>query len=359
MSDSAAAAPSATVDRRARWLLATLIAVICAFYTWFQHSYFIAQRVAPDSLFLWRAANLLLAGADPWSAEAWSQGAALLGATGDPAWQVTLQDSLYYPIPAVILWLPLAPLPFLAASTLFNAAGAFVFVMAVTRDGLVRAWMCGSVPFMFAMRFGQWSPLIAAAWVYPWLAGILVAKPNLGLPVFLARPSWRAAALCSAMLILPTVFAPSWVSGWLQNVSTDMGRSTPHPAPVTLFFGAGAVLLLAALRWRRPEARLFLALACLPQLPYWADQLPLMLIAQTRREVLGMLLVTLIGFSGWLAVAPGTGDFVDTIRPVAVLCTYLPALLVILRRRNAGRTSDRVEQWLVPRLPQFLRGSRS
>ena len=357
MNDSALVAARAPVDLRARWLLAILIASICALYTWYQHSYFMAQRVAPDSLFLWRAANLLLAGGDPWSADVWAHGAASASATADVAWQVTLHDPLYYPMPAVVLWLPLALLPFLVASTLFNTVGAFLFVMAVTRDGLLRAWVCGSVPFMIAMRFGQWSPMISAAWVYPMLAGVLVAKPNLGLPVFLARPGWRAAALCSAMLVLPTVAAPWWVSGWLHNVSSEMGRVTPHPAPVTLFSGAGVLLLLVVLRWRRPEARLFLVLACLPQLPYWADQLPLMLVPHTRREVLGMLLVTLVGFSCWMAFAPAKGDFVDTIRPVAVLCTYLPALVVILRRSNTGQTTAWLEKWLVSRLPTFLRGT--
>jgi hypothetical protein len=235
-------------------------------------------------------------------------------------------------MPAVLVWMPLAQLPFLLASTLFNAIGAFLFVYAITRDGLIRAWACGSAPFMFAMRFGQWSPLLCAAFVYPWLAALLVTKPNLGGALYLARPGRRATWLCLVAAVVPTLVAPWWVQGWWHNVRAEMGRQTPHPVPVLMYSGAGLVLLLALLRWRRPEARLLVAMACVPQLPYWADQLPLFLIARERREVLGMMLATLGGFVAWMLWAPGRGDFVDTIRPFAIACTYLPALVVVLRR---------------------------
>ena len=351
-------APRAPGDRRRRVALASLIAVICAVYTWYQHGYLLAHAAAPDSLWLWRGAKLLAAGHDPWSAAVWGNAAAFSDSATEVAWRIPLRDPLYYPMPAVLLWVPLAWFPFLTASTLFNAAGAFLFVMAVTRNGLIRAWLCGSIPFMFAMRFGQWSPLICAAWVYPSLASMLVAKPNLGVSLFVARPGRLVTIICLLTLVLPTLVAPWWLSGWMHNIATEMGRTTPHPIPVTMFGGAGSVVLVALLRWRRPEARLLIALACVPQLPYWADQLPLMLIPKERREVLSTLLVTLLGFCAWMVYAPGRGDFVDTIRPFAVVCTFGPALVIVLRRNNVGGLPDAIERHLVPHLPAWIRGSR-
>lgn len=320
---------------RQRLLVAAVIAMISALYTIVQHRYLLAEGAPPDSLYLWRAAQLLLDGANPWSSPEWftpSPGRL----ASDVGWRIALRDPLYYPMPAVALWMPLAMVPFLVASTLFNAGGAFFFTVAVTRAGLHRAWLCGSIPFFIAMRFGQWSPLIAAACVLPWLGAVLVAKPNLGVSVFVARPTLPAAIGCLAVLLIPTAVAPWWVADWLRNVGTELGRTAPHPAPVTMFGGAGAILLLGLLRWRRPEARLLVVLACVPQLPYWADQLPLLLAARTRREVIGLVLVTLCGMLAWLALFVGRGDPIDTMRPLSVLCTYGPVLALVLSRPNAG-----------------------
>lgn len=325
------ALPSGPALRHRLWL-AGAIACVCAVFTWLQHRYLIAQHSAPDSLYLWRAANCTLDGLNPWQDLSCAPVRA-----ADAAWSVRLVDPLYYPLPAVLVWMPFARLPFLVASTVFNTLGAFLFVLAVTRMALHRAWMCGSVPFMIAMRFGQWSPLLIGVAASPWLSGLLVTKPNLGLPLFAARPTWRAGIACAALLVLPTIAAPWWVGSWLHNVRSDLGRTAPHPVPLTMFSGAGALLLvLALLRWRRPEARLLALMACVPQLPYWSDQLPLMLVGQTRREVQGMMLVTLLGFVAWIIMSRDTGDFVDTIRPYAIVCTYFPALALVLRRPNEG-----------------------
>ncbi len=318
-----------------RLFVAAVVAAISALYTVVQHRYLLAEGSAPDSLYLWRAASLLLDGVNPWSAPQWhAPGPGQLA--GDIGWRISLRDPLYYPMPAVVLWMPLATLSFIVASTVFNACGAFLFAVAVTREGLHRAWLCGSIPFFIAMRFGQWSPLIAAAFVFPWLGAVLVAKPNLGVSVFVARPTLAATLGCLALLLVPTVIAPWWVADWLRNVGMELGRTAPHPAPVTMFGGAGVVLLLGLLRWRRPEARLLVVLACLPQLPYWADQLPLLLAARTRREVIGLVLITLCGMLTWLSFFVGRGDPIDTMRPISVVCTYGPVLVFILRRPNQG-----------------------
>ena len=327
--------PDEIVPMRHRLSVTAIIAVVSMIYTWVQHRYFLGIGSAPDSIVLWRGARMLMEGTNPWSSADWATSGAL-HASQDVAWRIALTEPMYYPMPAVVLWLPLALLPFLAASIVFNGIGACLFTFAVTRDGLHRAWLCGSIPFFIAMRFGQWSPLIAAAFVLPHLGAALLAKPNLGFPVWIARPTVSATIACLVLLVLPTLVAPWWIEGWLHNVTTEMGRATPHPVPLTMFGGAGVLLLLAALRWRRAEARLLLAMACLPQLPYWADQLPLLLAARSRREVIGLVLLTLLGMVTWLGFFVGKGDPTDTMRPISILCTYLPALVLILRRPNVG-----------------------
>jgi hypothetical protein len=337
--------------RRSRIQLALFIAVLAAIFTWYQHGFLVARRAPPDSLYLWRAANALLDGANPWAVQALNTFPA--DSTGRVLEsRIKLVDPLYYPMPAVLLWAPLAKLPYLVASTLFNAFAAFVFVFAITRDGLHRAWACGSVPFMVAMRFGQW--------VYPWLSAFLVAKPNLGLPLYAARPSRVATLVCTLALVLPTLLAPWWVRDWLHNVQNDMGRTAPHPAPVTMFAGAGAVLLVALWKWRRPEARLLAFLACVPQLPYWADQLALMLIPRGRREMQALMLATVIGFICWAQFGRSdpNGDVIDSIRPFSIAFTYAPALVLVLRRSNTGPLPPWLET-LSKRLPVSLRGNIS
>ena len=347
----------ATPSRRSRIALGIAIALASAVFTWYQHGYLIAHAASPDSLNLWRAANVLLEGGNPWALHALNS--APQGTSGRLIEsRIALVEPLYYPMPAVVLWLPLAKLPYLIASTIFNACIAFVYVIAMTRSGLHRAWACGSVPFMIAMRFGQWSPLIVAAWVYPWLSAFLVAKPNLGLAAYAARPSRLASAVCAAVLVLPTLIAPWWIRDWLHNIQNEMGRSTPHPSPVTMFGGAGALLLIALCRWRRPEARLVAFLACVPQLPYWADQLPLLVVAQSRRQMIGLTIVTLLGFLSWVQFGRSGGDYIDRIRPFAIVFTYLPALTLILARPNRGVLPDALER-LVRCLPVFVRGERA
>lgn len=317
---------------RSRVAIGLVAALLAGVYTWFQHHYLVARGSAPDSLVLWRAANVLLNGENPWQRDALDLVSAPMRQLNEDA-RIRLGDPLFYPMPAVLLWTPLARLPFLVASTIFNVFAAFLFVFAITRDGLYRAWACGSVPFMMAMRFGQWSPLLVAAFSYPALSFFLLAKPNLGLSLYLSRPTRMATIVCAIALLTTTALAPWWVRDWLRNVQNDLGHAAPHPIPATMFGGAGAAILLALLRWRRPEARLVAFLACVPQLPYWADQLPLLLVPSSRREMQGMMLVTIVGFLCWVQFG-GPGDFIDTIRPFAIVFTYAPAVLLVLSRRN-------------------------
>jgi hypothetical protein len=116
----------------------------------------------------------------------------------------------------------------------------------------------------------QWSPLVAAAFLLAPLGVVCGDKPTVGLATILAAPTQRAqviAALLGAiLLVVSLVLAPRWPSAWI-----DATRPAPHmSSPVAHWRVGGPLLLLALLRWRRPEARWLAALACVPQstLPY-------------------------------------------------------------------------------------------
>jgi hypothetical protein len=101
-----------------------------------------------------------------------------------------------------------------------------------------------------------------------------------------------------------------------------------HPAPIATPFGIA--LILAALRWREKEGRLLLAMACVPQLLFFADQLPVYLVARTRAQ---MAVLALCGTIAWLAwfVQLKTGDlYVPRAAPYVMIGVYAPALLMVL-----------------------------
>jgi hypothetical protein len=193
-----------------------------------------------------------------------------------------------------------------------------------------------SAPALLATALGQWAPLLTAAVLFPWLAPVWVAKPTVGFALLVAYPSVRAVAGGAALLVGTLVLRPSWPVEWWENA---MHLSAAHPHPVPLLLPGGVLALLALLRWRRPEARLVAAMACVPQILLFADQLPLVvLVPRTFRERAGVATATLVG----LAVARrlhGTNENLAFagITQAAVLCTtYLPCLLLVLRRPNDG-----------------------
>jgi hypothetical protein len=97
------------------------------------------------------------------------------------------------------------------------------------------------------------------------------------------------------------------------------------------------VLLLAALRWRRPEARLLLLMACMPQFPFFYDQLPLWLIPQSRRQALNLSWFSFGAFFSWLAFSfdwTTRQVHMASAAPYVLALIYIPCLVMVLRRPN-------------------------
>jgi hypothetical protein len=302
-----------------------------------------SQTVPRDFSTMWSAARALLHGQNPYAAV----------------------PGVFYPLPGIIAATPFALVSTVAdANALFMAVSATLFAWALLGNG-PGAWLgFFSAGMLFAVEVVQWTPLHASAYALAPLGVFLIIKPHTGLPIFLARPSWWAVA--GGLMCLAAAFAidPAWLAHWRASMAfggAHLGTSAkgyPYSAPVLLPGGFVAVLALA--RWRRPEARLLAALACVPQSLYLYDTVPLALIPRGLRQsavftaLSYVVLLYLIHGGPWpsfpaMAVAGGKAYS---------LLLYVPLTLMVLMRPNEGG----IPTWLERRIsswPRWLRGVAS
>jgi hypothetical protein len=186
---------------------------------------------------VWAGAKALWEGKDPY---------VVVGPGREFGWNWPL----YYPLPALVALAPLGLLPVIAARAVFASLSAGLLAWAVTRDGWNRLPVFISVSFLVNVELGQWSALYAAAFFLPALGAVAIAKPNFALPLMAGATRLRTVTWIVAgaivLLIISQVIHPGWHEGWLTNL-----RTAPHFKPHVLR-PLGFLLLLAALRWRRP-----------------------------------------------------------------------------------------------------------
>jgi hypothetical protein len=240
--------------------------------------------------------------------------------------------------------MPFTWLPELLAAAAFVGVSAGLLAFAITSGGWYRLPLFLSSAFVIAVRGAQWSPLMTAALCIPALAWVLAAKPNLGLVLFAYARSSRSlkiALIGGALLVLLSLaFLPSWPVDWMSNV-----RSSDQ-FTILITRGGGVFVLLALLRWRRPEARLIVALACVPQTAYWYEALPLLLVPATFRESLSLSLVSSLGFVLERHLVGNQPDVAyQDVGTLMIASVYLPATLLVLLRPNTGELPD----WIRPK----------
>ena len=309
---SGASAPPPS--RRARLGVALAIGLASGAFT----AFCLATAPIPsDFEFWWRAARLWTHGVDPY-----------LLAPGAPGWP--LPDRFFYPLPAVLVTVPFATLPLAVAGGLMSGAAAALLAWALTAEQFGLLWLFASPSFVMALKVGQWSPLLCAAALLPALGWLAVVKPTIGAAALTYRPTWRAVLGAVAFAAVSVAFLPSWPRDWLANLRSVVA----HPAPVLT--PLGAPVLLALLRWRRPEARLLVAMACVPQLLFFSDQLPVALVARTRSQAATLAMCAVLAWLGWWARLR-TGDlYVQSAAPWVIVGVYFPALVMVLLRPNDG-----------------------
>jgi hypothetical protein len=295
----------------------------------------------------WTAARALLQGADPYSVIT----PATLRVAGDSS--TVYGNAWFYPLPVVVFALPVAMLSAPVAAAVFTAGASGVLAFLLTAGGFGVLAVLLSAPFVLCVFAAQLSAALVAASLIPAAQGLLVVKPTIGIALLAARPTrWAivgGAILCTAAFLV----LPSWPREWLDAVA----GSPYYHAPILRGF-VGPFLGLAALRWRRPEARVLLVLACVPQLLLFYDQLPLVLVPRSERERLVFTWSSWLAYVGFLVTSShGAFQVVDLreAAPWVLVLVYLPALVMVLRRPNEGKVPKRVER-AVAALPPWLRG---
>lgn len=234
-----------------------------------------------------------------------------------------------YPLPVALFGLPFVTLSKPLAAALFFGISSGLLAYGILRTNEPwRLSVFASFPYLYALMFAQWSPLIAAAWFFPMLAPLMVlVKPNIALPVAVNRLTWRGLSIAGGVLIVSLIIYPSWPWRWIE-----MTRGYDRIIAV-LGLPFGPLLALALLRWRDERARLLLAMSVLPFRGVY-DLVALWLIPRTSRHAFALTAlswtVPLFDFGIGLQVRPAWS--------IPVL--FLPALAFILydvwqeRRQN-------------------------
>jgi hypothetical protein len=292
-------------------------------------------RQADDFTWYWLGARALLHGQNPYD---------VIHVGG----RYALDTPFVYPLTTAIAIIPFAAwLDPVSAAAFFIGVSSGLLAWAITSDGYRRLPLFGSISFLWVCNSGQLSPLIAAAALLPAFGWLAPVKPNLGLAAIAYRPS--RIALIGSALFMATALAvnPHWLGQWLATL--PQAPAGAKRIPITII--GGPVLLLALLRWRRPEARLLLALAIVPQSMLFYDQLLLWLVPATMRQSILLSLLSIMalilgerGFPGGAGHAEVTAAYA----PMIMALIFLPCLIKVLRRPNAG-VEPPPEQLLEPR----------
>ena len=300
------------LTRLSRATIAVALGAWGAFITYF--SLIVApHHLAKDFSWPWRAARILLDGHNPYD---------VMQATGPYPFNV----GLFYPLPAAVAALPFAPLPPAAAGALFFgiSSALLAFGLARTRGDLARLPIFFSAPFCMAAVLAQWAPLMTAAALLPALQFLTVTKPNIGLACWTYRPTVRGALTAALFAGATLLLVPTWPLDWREALQAAPRYKGP------LFRGAtGLILLLAAVRWRQREGRLFLAMSAVPQLSLFYDQLPLWLIPQTLWR---SVLLSAASWIAWWQWYPSRElqSSVAVAAPWVFWLIYIPALVILL-----------------------------
>ena len=320
--------------RRERLLLAAAVAVVSAVLVVVVTAHGRGLNAFDQ---LWVGARAMLAGTDPY---------ALVG----PGRALAQKAPNYYPATAMIAVLPLAWLELELARAVFFGLSAGVLAFAATRDGYARMPMFLSGSFMLALLSQQWAPLLTASLFLPAMAWAYAAKPNIGLALFAARPTRAALAWAAAGAIVlgaaSLALRPSWPAEWVA-----IARSAPHIRALVRH-PAGPLVLLALLRWRRPEARLLVALACVPHSTLFYEALPLLFVVpETERQVRALWALSWIGTLVQIVLVflPGYdffGDHVYVVGELMLALVYLPCVILVLRRPNVAPADLPLPAWV-------------
>ncbi len=228
-----------------------------------------------------------------------------------------------YPLTAAFFAFPFVPLQPELAAGLFWGISSFALAFGLTRHGYTRLLIFFAYPYWAGLLTVQWSPLIAASGFFPLLLPATMAKPQVGLPVFLTRFSRRGLVACVILGLASLALMPNWPLLWFQQISRYQ-----HFIPILVL--PGELLALALLRYRKRDAQLLFFSAVLPQ-RWFFDSFILWLIPQSRREIIWTVFFSWgAGIWRWYHIPHSFNE----VGRYTVIFLYLPMLAVVLLRKE-------------------------
>lgn len=310
---------------RRRILFAGAVGLVAFWYVY--GSWLVWSGYSTDADQLIWGAQALLHGADPYAA----------ARTFNTEHGVAF--GLLYPMPAIVAGSFVAWMPLEIGRAVMAAVTAGLFAFFLTRDGWQRWPVVLSAAMRSSVSLVQLTPLLACAAVTPWFGWVLACKPNAGLAVWGAMRTRYALAVSAgvavALVAVSFIVAPHWLTGWWAAVTG------PHFLRPMVTRPFGFLLLLAALRWRRPEARWLLVTALIPTTANIYEALPLFVLGTwTFRETLVLAILShLADLAGYVIRVDESYAALVNAHSITVLALfYLPALVLILRRPNVAPT---------------------
>ncbi len=234
-----------------------------------------------------------------------------------------------YPLTAGLIALPFVRLQPEIAAGLFYGISSAALAFGLTRYSYRGLLIFLAYPYWAGLLTVQWSPVIAASAFFPLLLPVTMAKPQIGLPVFLTGLSRRGLFACRIVAALSLMVMPRWPLLWI-------GQLGHYEHFIPLLVLPGPLLLLALWRYRDRDAILLLLAACMPQ-RWFFDSFILWLIPRSRREIVWTVFFSWgAGLWRWYH-APHS--FTEVGR-WTVFFIYLPMLAVVLRRHLSSPTDS-------------------
>jgi hypothetical protein len=289
---------------RPRLIISALLAFASGSFCWFLLNHF--HQGAADFNWSVDAARDLLAGRDPYSH------------TGPGA--------IPYPMTAVLFAMPFTWLRSTIAGGVFFGISTGLLAFGLTRDGYLRLLVFLAYPYWAAIITAQWTPLLMAAAFFPLALPVVLAKPQIGLPIALTHLTRKGVIACLVLILLTFLAMPSWPTHWLPRLS-----GYQHFFPILVL--PGPLLLLALFSYRERDAQFLLLSSVMPQ-RWFYDAFTLWLIPRSRRELVYTVgLSWILGILRWYQGPRNMGQ----VGRWTVLFIYLPMLIVLLLRKQSAR----------------------
>src|SRR6185437_9582959 len=123
-----------------------------------------------------------------------------------------------YPLPAALFGFPFVAMRPEIAAGIFYGISSGLLAFTLVRLGYTRLLIFLAYPYWAGLLTAQWSPLLMASASLPWLMPVIMAKPQIGLPIAITHMNWRGILCCGAVLLLCVLIMPSWPSQWKAHM---------------------------------------------------------------------------------------------------------------------------------------------